>query len=67
MGSQSDWETMQNAAETLAALAIPHEIKVVSAHRTPDLMFEKFIKDFSTNFTYLREVYHTVSFLFRMK
>ncbi len=40
MGSQSDWETMQNAAETLTALAIPHEIKVVSAHRTPDLMFE---------------------------
>ena len=40
MGSQSDWETMQNAAATLAALAIPHEIKVVSAHRTPDLMFE---------------------------
>ncbi len=40
MGSQSDWETMQNAAETLAALAIPHEIKVVSAHRTPDLMIE---------------------------
>jgi 5-(carboxyamino)imidazole ribonucleotide mutase len=40
MGSQSDWETMQNTAETLAALAIPHEIKVVSAHRTPDLMFE---------------------------
>ena len=40
MGSQSDWETMQNAAETLSALAIPHEVKVVSAHRTPDLMFE---------------------------
>ena len=40
MGSQSDWETMQNAAETLTALAIPHEIKVVSAHRTPDLMFD---------------------------
>ena len=40
MGSQSDWETMQIAAETLSALAIPHEIKVVSAHRTPDLMFE---------------------------
>ncbi len=40
MGSQSDWGTMQNAAETLSALAIPHEIKVVSAHRTPDLMFE---------------------------
>ena len=40
MGSQSDWETMQNAAETLSVLAIPHEIKIVSAHRTPDLMFE---------------------------
>ena len=40
MGSQSDWETMQNAAEILSALTIPHEIKVVSAHRTPDLMFE---------------------------
>ena len=40
MGSQSDWATMKNTAETLSALAIPHEIKVVSAHRTPDLMFE---------------------------
>lgn len=40
MGSKSDWETMQNAADTLSALAIPHEIQVVSAHRTPDLMFE---------------------------
>jgi len=40
MGSQSDWDTMQHAAVTLAALAIPHEIKVVSAHRTPDMMFE---------------------------
>ncbi len=40
MGSQSDWETMQHAAELLSALAIPHEIKVVSAHRTPDLMFD---------------------------
>ena len=40
MGSQSDWETMQHAAEILSALAIPHEIKVVSAHRTPDLMFD---------------------------
>ena len=40
MGSQSDWETMKNAAQTLAALAIPYEVKVVSAHRTPDLMFE---------------------------
>jgi len=40
MGSKSDWETMQNAAETLSGLAIAHEIRVVSAHRTPDLMFE---------------------------
>ena len=40
MGSQSDWETMKNAADILSALSIPHEIKVVSAHRTPDLMFE---------------------------
>ncbi len=36
MGSRSDWETMQSAAEMLAALHIPHECKVVSAHRTPD-------------------------------
>ena len=40
MGSQSDWETMKHAAQTLTALAIPHEVKVVSAHRTPDRMFE---------------------------
>lgn len=40
MGSKSDWQTMKNTAETLSFLAIPHEIKVVSAHRTPDLMFE---------------------------
>jgi len=40
MGSQSDWDTMKNAADILSSLAIPHEIKVVSAHRTPDLMFE---------------------------
>ena len=40
MGSQSDWETMKNAADILSALSIPHEIKVVSAHRTPDLMFD---------------------------
>jgi 5-(carboxyamino)imidazole ribonucleotide mutase len=40
MGSQSDWETMKNAAEILSALAIPYETRVVSAHRTPDLMFE---------------------------
>ncbi len=40
MGSKSYWGTMQNAAEALSALGIPHEIKVVAAHRTPDLMFE---------------------------
>jgi 5-(carboxyamino)imidazole ribonucleotide mutase len=40
MGSQSDWETLRFAAETLAELGIPHEVRVVSAHRTPDLMFE---------------------------
>ena len=40
MGSTSDWETMQNAAKTLTDLGVPHEINVVSAHRTPDLMFQ---------------------------
>jgi len=40
MGSHSDWETMSNAVETLKALDIPHEVRVVSAHRTPDLLFE---------------------------
>lgn len=35
MGSQSDWQTMAHAAETLAALAVPHEVRIVSAHRTP--------------------------------
>jgi 5-(carboxyamino)imidazole ribonucleotide mutase len=40
MGSQSDWETMRHAAEMLAALAVPHETKIVSAHRTPDRLFE---------------------------
>ena len=40
MGSSSDWETMRPAAETLERLAIPHEVRVVSAHRTPDLLFE---------------------------
>lgn len=39
MGSRSDWETMLHAAQTLEALDIPHEIRVVSAHRTPDLLF----------------------------
>ncbi|KSV78890.1 N5-carboxyaminoimidazole ribonucleotide mutase [Sinorhizobium sp. GL2] len=36
MGSQSDWETMKNAADTLDALDIPYEARIVSAHRTPD-------------------------------
>jgi 5-(carboxyamino)imidazole ribonucleotide mutase len=40
MGSQSDWETMRHASETLAALAIPHETKIVSAHRTPRRLYE---------------------------
>jgi 5-(carboxyamino)imidazole ribonucleotide mutase len=40
MGSKSDWETMQHAAQILEALGVPHETKVVSAHRTPDLLFE---------------------------
>jgi len=40
MGSQSDWETMSHAAQTLAALGVAHESRVVSAHRTPDLLFE---------------------------
>jgi 5-(carboxyamino)imidazole ribonucleotide mutase len=39
MGSTSDWETMSRAAHTLDALCIPHETRVVSAHRTPDLLF----------------------------
>lgn len=40
MGSQSDWETMEAAARQLAALGVPYEASVVSAHRTPDLLFE---------------------------
>ena len=40
MGSTSDWETMKNASETLKNFGVPHECKVVSAHRTPDLLFE---------------------------
>jgi 5-(carboxyamino)imidazole ribonucleotide mutase len=38
MGSKSDWETMRRASETLTKLGVPHETKIVSAHRTPDLM-----------------------------
>jgi 5-(carboxyamino)imidazole ribonucleotide mutase len=40
MGSRSDWETMRHAVETLEQLDVPHEQRVVSAHRTPDLLFE---------------------------
>ena len=40
MGSRSDWETMRLAAETLEQLGVGHEVKVVSAHRTPELLFE---------------------------
>ena len=39
MGSRSDWETMAHAAEVLTELGVPHEVRVVSAHRTPDLLF----------------------------
>ena len=39
MGSQSDWETMKGAAEILDALGVPHEVRIVSAHRTPDRLF----------------------------
>ena len=40
MGSKSDWPTMKIATEMLEELSVPYEVKVVSAHRTPDLMFE---------------------------
>jgi 5-(carboxyamino)imidazole ribonucleotide mutase len=40
MGSRSDWETMRHAAETLAVLGVPHETKVVSAHRTPERLYD---------------------------
>jgi len=40
MGSKSDWETMQHTVETLMALEAPHEVRIVSAHRTPDLLFQ---------------------------
>ena len=40
MGSTSDWETMQHAANTLRDLGVPYETRIVSAHRTPDLLFE---------------------------
>ncbi len=40
MGSASDWETLEAAAQTLADFGVPHDVHVVSAHRTPDLLFE---------------------------
>jgi 5-(carboxyamino)imidazole ribonucleotide mutase len=40
MGSRSDWDTMKHAADTLEILKVPHDVQVVSAHRTPDLLFE---------------------------
>ena len=40
MGSRSDWETMSHAAEILSALGVPHECKVVSAHRTPERLYD---------------------------
>ena len=40
MGSRSDWETMRHASDTLEELGVSHEVRVVSAHRTPDLLFE---------------------------
>ena len=39
MGSQSDWDTMRHAAEVLGDIGIPHEVRIVSAHRTPDRLF----------------------------
>lgn len=40
MGSQSDWETMEHATKTLDQLNVPYEVKIISAHRTPDLLFQ---------------------------
>jgi 5-(carboxyamino)imidazole ribonucleotide mutase len=40
MGSKSDWETMEHATKTLDQIKIPYEVKIVSAHRTPDLLFQ---------------------------
>lgn len=40
MGSASDWKTLRSTAETLESLGVPHEVRVISAHRTPDLLFE---------------------------
>ena len=40
MGSRSDWETMRHTIDTLTSLGIPHEVRIISGHRTPDLLFE---------------------------
>lgn len=40
MGSESDWDTMRHASDTLRSLGVDHEVRIVSAHRTPDLLFE---------------------------
>ena len=40
MGSRSDWDTMRHAVDTLTSLGIPHEVRIISGHRTPDLLFE---------------------------
>jgi len=40
MGSKSDWDTMRHASDTLETLGVAHDVQVVSAHRTPDLLFE---------------------------
>ena len=40
MGSKSDWETLRHASETLDELGVPHEVRIVSAHRTPDRMYD---------------------------
>lgn len=44
MGSRSDWETMEHCVQTLRTLAVPHEVRVLSAHRTPDAL-EEFVGD----------------------
>jgi 5-(carboxyamino)imidazole ribonucleotide mutase len=40
MGSQSDWATMSHSAETLAALGVPHDVRIISAHRTPERLYK---------------------------
>ena len=40
MGSRSDWDTMRHASEALDSLGVEHEVRIISAHRTPDLLFE---------------------------